>query len=630
MYSIRRKLLTAILFISLLVTTYMWYSASDVSRLSVITTVNYAGILQTSNETEDLNELQQLKARLERSFEKYYETYSKHSATNSSLTPKQSPQVSSSHHQSSNLGDLYQDVEINSLNMGQSELPSTLSQESVTVTESDINEAYDSQDNISHNEMARGHSKDHNFVNTDEGTNRHQVTDSQDLQRKKSELDQLAQSLLLQALMKKAASNKPQLLSTVAEKPTYPSRSGCKTTGSFPAEESKAIWIKFKTTLEKYADFHHEQLQKLKAGNHTVRTLTWSCHNPIRCAGIGDQLYRIQEALIFAIAFNRVLSLHWNPASHETMKYLKPNKIDWSYFNGTQGMHEYHDAELQRIKVMDTTGEFEPFYNLLASENHTHVTVNYELQVPFMRGMTKAIRSKTGMRVALEESGFTSLITDKKRIPTSFLSGELLRYLFHFKGYVVDKVDQVQRELDISDKPYLAVHLRTGFLGMKQEEEGHFNAHKIYRNPKDWEETLACAVKLADRLYGQESSIFLATDSSKVKELAVERYGKRYVMVNVMLQHVASSGSKEQGKLEDEKMDIIKYNTSNSDLIPIATNWTSSILNVNGIDGYTATWIEFLLLARASAMVHSISGFSSVASQYCSMHNQYHVPNCGK
>ena len=73
---------------------------------------------------------------------------------------------------------------------------------------------------------------------------------------------------------------------------------------------------------------HHEQLQKLKAGNSSVETLTWSRHNPVKCAGIGDQFYRIQQVLIFAIAFKRVLSLHWNQASYETMKYLQPNKID--------------------------------------------------------------------------------------------------------------------------------------------------------------------------------------------------------------------------------------------------------------------------------------------------------------
>ena len=96
-----------------------------------------------------------------------------------------------------------------------------------------------------------------------------------------------------------------------------------------------------------------------------------------------------------------------------------------------QGMHEYHDAELQKIEVWDTAKQFETFYNLLASENCTHVTINNELQVWFLNVMAKTMRSNTGMRVALEESGFIALITDKRKtIPINFLSGELLRYFF--------------------------------------------------------------------------------------------------------------------------------------------------------------------------------------------------------
>ena len=84
---------------------------------------------------------------------------------------------------------------------------------------------------------------------------------------------------------------------------------------------------------------------------------------------------------------------------------------------------------------MDTAKEFELLYNLLGRESHTHVTVNHELQVPFLRGMFKTIRTNTGMNTVLKKIGFTTLITDKKHgLPTNFLSGKLLRYLFHFQG----------------------------------------------------------------------------------------------------------------------------------------------------------------------------------------------------
>ena len=58
--------------------------------------------------------------------------------------------------------------------------------------------------------------------------------------------------------------------------------------------------------------------------------------------------------------------------------------------------------------------------------------------------------------------------------------------------------------IGIVDKSYLALHIRTGFLGMKQEESGTFNSDKIYRNPSDWEKSL----DLTGRLYGPETPIF--------------------------------------------------------------------------------------------------------------------------
>ena len=65
---------------------------------------------------------------------------------------------------------------------------------------------------------------------------------------------------------------------------------------------------------------------------------------------------------------------------------------------------------------MDTAKEFGLLYELLA-----HVTVDHELQAPFLRGMFKAIRTNTGMNTALKKIGFSALITDKKHgVPMSF------------------------------------------------------------------------------------------------------------------------------------------------------------------------------------------------------------------
>ena len=54
----------------------------------------------------------------------------------------------------------------------------------------------------------------------------------------------------------------------------------------------------------------------------------------------------------------------------------------------------------------------------------------------------------------------------------------------------------------------------------------------------------------------------------------------------------------------------------------------AAAVNISGVDGYMATWVDFLLMARANALVHSISGFSVTTGQFCSIRSQYYVHNC--
>ena len=110
-------------------------------------------------------------------------------------------------------------------------------------------------------------------------------------------------------------------------------------------------------------------------------------------------------------------------------------------------------------------------------------------------------------------------------MPLEVFSGELLRYLFLFESSVVEKVNQIQQQLGMMNKPYLAIHIRTGFLGMEQEEGKCFNSRKAFRNSTDWEKTIACSIRLADNLYGPKHAIYLATDSNLVKKLALSKYG---------------------------------------------------------------------------------------------------------
>ena len=404
---------------------------------------------------------------------------------------------------------------------------------------------------------------------------------------------------------------------------------GCQTIGQYeePYPNVRVAWSKFKEHMDNYTSFHHHQLQKLRSGNSSIRTLTWSCYNPVECCGIGDQLYIIQQALVYAIISNRVLSLHWNPASYETMKYLRPNKIDWTYFNRSQGMKDHHCRDQYRVGMIRTAEYYEPFYEQLMSEDHVHLTVNHELQVPFIRGIRMAAESAT-INETLAQFGITTLLIENStRIPLEIFSGELLRYLFVFDSRVVEKVDHIQQLLGILNKPYLAIHVRTGFLGMEQDERRHFNSRKALRNSTDWEKTITCSIRLADHLFGPENPIYLATDSNLVKKLALSKYrGRQIKMVNLTLQHVALTTPKLPWQTKYEGT----HNAMSSTNFPEGSGNDNNedVVNVSGVDGYMATWVDFLLMARASALVHSISGFSVTAGQFCSTRSQYFVPYC--
>ena len=375
---------------------------------------------------------------------------------------------------------------------------------------------------------------------------------------------------------------------------------GCIKIGNFSSIVRTDVWKTFRTLLENYTQFHKDGIERLKRGNKSVRTLTWSCYEPKSCSGTGDQFSRIKQVFLLALMSRRVFTIYWDSESLKTMHYLQPNKIDWSYFDEDSGMHIVHDEE---VKNLDK-GYYNQMYELLMSQNRSHVTMNHELMVPIGRSFSRVLSCKN-ISSEMARIGMSALWY--KDIPKVFIYGEIIRYLFKFLPEVVNAVDVVQKFLGIHDQPYLGVHIRTGFLGTDFEEEGRFSKKKIYRDTADWESTIKCSIDKATKSLGPNATVFLATDSYLVKQLAAEKYSTRVRQINMTLQHVAYI---KQGGEKEQKQEME--------------------FSLRNIDGYTATWIDFLLLARSSVLVHSISMFSGLAQQYCSIPRHYYTPRCTK
>lgn len=355
------------------------------------------------------------------------------------------------------------------------------------------------------------------------------------------------------------------------------------------------VWETFRHTLEEYKLFHAEQSSRLRSGNNgsSVRILTWACVDPVRCSGVGDQFYRIQQALLLAIISKRVLCLYWNDEDLRTMKYLIPHEINWRCGGGVRKGNGINFK-------LDGRQNFARLLSMLDGSSE-YVTLTHELAVPFIRAYYKMSVDPT-IASRLNKIGFRNLLPKSSKLPMTFINGKLLRYLFTFPAEVIATVDSIQESLGISTQPYLAVHMRTGFFGTAQQEVGHFNSHKIFRDKQDWLSSLLCATKLATHELGSIAPVYLATDSYLVKNLAETQFSPQVKIANLTLQHVALTRKNNGGSSESSESETM--------------------------DGFMATWVDFLLLARSHVLVRSISGFSTIAGQFCSIPKQFCAPHC--
>ncbi len=352
----------------------------------------------------------------------------------------------------------------------------------------------------------------------------------------------------------------------------------------------------FKKSLQTYALFHSQQIEKIKSGDSSIRTLSYVCNNPIQCHGIGDQFYRIQQVLLLAIASNRVLFLDWDEIGMKTFRYLAPNQIQWNFKQKIINAKHF----TKDIKEMK---ECVRFMNDVNSDDQQHIIISTALRVPFTKGLTQLFHcDEHNILSRLSLVKILGNISEEHKVPHSF-QGELIRYLFSFSQDVLRKVNEAQKSMSIFNVSYIGVHIRTGFYGTQyQENLGKRNFKmKIFRKEDTWYSMLNCSLRLSDKS-PDKIPLYLATDSYQVKQLATKQYGNRVKSLNMTLQHVA---------------------------IPFKEG-AGDVSTLSGVDGFMATWIDFLLLARSEVLVHPISGFSTIAGMFCPVSRQYYIPKCSK
>ena len=386
-------------------------------------------------------------------------------------------------------------------------------------------------------------------------------------------------------------------------------------------------WTKFKATLEAYSHFHQHGIEKLQGGHQSpaVRTLTWACSQN-SCAGLGDQLLRLQMFFLLAVISDRVFTVYWDDNLKESTKYLGHNEIDWRFFDKNLGMcSDANMACSDRIYTIKSVfgfawnkEEVAQFGDILFGPTQ-HITVTglvYASLTIFTDEewlkSASTINSgleKIGVKEILSfegEAAFTAAHSSlwysllhtfgihrlmevpeanngriKVTTPLLFLGHTIFCYLFKISKRVAEEAAQMSTALGLQPQQYMSVHLRTGFKGTVYEES--IATRWLHRNWKifDDEDVWACimdySLKLADHRIGAGSPVYLSTDSDLVRKWAVNKYSPRVRMAEGMATHSAHS----------------KTTCDNAQ---------------------TSLWTDLFILSNAHTIVHGVSSFATIAT----------------
>ena len=349
--------------------------------------------------------------------------------------------------------------------------------------------------------------------------------------------------------------------------------------GMFPKKYEKLLKV-----LSKYADLHRSLSKKPRE----VRTLVWQCHKSQQCGGFSDRMKGISLAMLFAVASNRRLVLDWEMVYERV--YLKPNVINWSddFLSDVLGPQKHHKKVPHMVKfTLYETGHSPPYMSMSKKQwnNYLKIITGNEHIVVMLTNMEVSLLNMSRTKQKWLEDYFVSAgLSQLSDHDLDDILGIVFRYLFQLDNKLLVEYANAKRTLRLTNKPYVGIHLRTGFIGVKQVSDYGPNHPKFMRQNK-WKEALNCAVRTADKFLGNNSLLFLATDSNLAKEMAIDAYGARFRTLDNYLLHV----------------DLLNTNPSKG----------------QSTEGSLYTLIDLLFLAESYVQVRGVSGYAWVAGLIC-------------
>ena len=358
----------------------------------------------------------------------------------------------------------------------------------------------------------------------------------------------------------------------------------------------------FPKKYEKFLIVLDDYVKRHRTMTSDTRTLVWQCPGSQLCGGFADRLKGITFSLLLAIFSNRRLILDWESSAERV--HLQPNMIKWTdqylhdVLNGKPGGNR---AMPHMVKISVMEGGKYPYVSMSIKDWNKHLTTiagneslfvmitNMEVSLVSKLSQTNQKWLSDGFKLA----GLSQLSNHE----LDDILGIVFRYLFKLDNVIIQEFSRAKQALKLTNQPYVGVHLRTGFSGVKTAHDAWAGHPKILKGRRRWKAALRCAVTTADKFLGKKSLIFLAADSNIVKEMAVNTFGGRFRTLNNYLVHLDTMNRRvKPGQHEKE--------------------------------GAIFALVDMLLLAESYAQVRGASGYSWVAGLLCGPLPNEHLIDC--
>ena len=340
--------------------------------------------------------------------------------------------------------------------------------------------------------------------------------------------------------------------------------------------------------LDRYSETH----RTMSENANNTRTLIWRCHANDYCGGLADRVRGMTFSLLLAMFSERRLVLDCGSAIE--WLHFEPNVINWADNELLQTIpHLKSSNNTSNISVIEMTihsigkhpflrvdipkqVKWEDQLNAIAGST-TFVVMVTNVEMLAMRSILK----HTWLVEGLKATGLMNITNHEM----NDIIGIVFRYLFQSEDELMSQLSLATKVLKLTNQPYVGVHIRTGFYGVKSIEE--YKHGKLLKDKNIWNRILKCAVTTADKSLGNSSLIFLATDSNEVKEMAVATYGMRFRSLNNTLIHVGTWDKKIRKPHRQEQ------------------------------EGALYALVDMFILAQSYVLLRGDSGYSWLAGKLC-------------